>query len=266
VQAPSSWLPPPLAARQPGPELMDTATDITPEELAETLAQLRLINRRLGGYATTRRALDDLLARTGRPAGEWTVLDVGGGSGDAAPEILAWGRSRGVGVRGDRRRPRSAHGRGSRAASRVHGGGFGALRGPLRRPREEFRRRPRGALPAPLRRRRRRARAAADGRDRARRRRRQRPQATSRAVDADPLADGRLLEEPPRPLRRAAVGRPRVHRRRLAHARDRVGTRPRRTSHMGVALGGERGSLDGSERRGERGKNGSEGRRRFFTA
>jgi ubiquinone/menaquinone biosynthesis C-methylase UbiE len=73
---------------------MDTADDVTPAELADALAQLRFINRRLGGYSTTRRALDDLLARVGRPADGWTVLDVGGGSGDAAPEMIAWGASR----------------------------------------------------------------------------------------------------------------------------------------------------------------------------
>lgn len=78
---------------------MDVATDVTDAEMDEMLAELRFINRRLGGYATTRRALDDLLARVGAPAAEWSVLDVGGGSGDAVPEILAWGRRRGVRVR-----------------------------------------------------------------------------------------------------------------------------------------------------------------------
>jgi ubiquinone/menaquinone biosynthesis C-methylase UbiE len=77
---------------------MDDAGETAPAELADALAQLRFINRRLGGHSTTRRALDALLARTGRPASPWTVLDAGGGSGDAAPEILAWGRSRGVEV------------------------------------------------------------------------------------------------------------------------------------------------------------------------
>src|SRR5687767_14866293 len=87
------WFPPPLAVRVPGPELMDTATDVTPDELNGALAQLRFINRWLGGYATTRRALDDLLARRPVPPPtktEWTILDAGGGSGDAAPEFLAW--------------------------------------------------------------------------------------------------------------------------------------------------------------------------------
>jgi hypothetical protein len=93
----AGWLPPRLAARVPGPELMDTASDVTPAELDGALAQLRFINTWLGGHATTRRALDGLLAR--RPSREWTVLDAGGGSGDAAPEILAWAARRGVTVR-----------------------------------------------------------------------------------------------------------------------------------------------------------------------
>lgn len=91
----TDWLPPPLARRLPGPELMDTAPDVTDAEHADMLAQLRFINRRLGGLSTTRRALDDLLARTGRPANGWDVLDVGGGSGDAAPAMIDWARARG---------------------------------------------------------------------------------------------------------------------------------------------------------------------------
>ncbi len=78
---------------------MDVAPDVTDAEHADMLAQLRFINRRLGGLSTTRRALDDLLARTGRPASGWDVLDVGGGSGDAAPAMIAWGKSRGLPVR-----------------------------------------------------------------------------------------------------------------------------------------------------------------------
>lgn len=77
---------------------MDSARDVTDAEHADMLAQLDLINRRLGGHATTRRALDDLLARAGGAPRDWTILDAGGGSGDAAPAMIAWGRARGVGV------------------------------------------------------------------------------------------------------------------------------------------------------------------------
>ncbi len=78
---------------------MDDIAGIGGEELARTLRELRVINRRLGGTRTTTRALDDLARRSGLAGPRTvTVLDVGGGSGDAAPAILAWGRSRGLDV------------------------------------------------------------------------------------------------------------------------------------------------------------------------
>ena len=91
-----SWLPPRLDQRVPGPELMDDLDHIGGPELQETLDQLRVINRRLGGYATTRAALDDLMARADMTdrSGPLTVLDVGGGTGDVAEAITAWGRDR----------------------------------------------------------------------------------------------------------------------------------------------------------------------------
>ena len=91
-------LPPSLTERVPGPEAMDDLESIGGEELRTALTTLRTINRRLGGHATTRRALSDLAARTALPR-RLEVLDVGGGSGDAAPEILAWGRERAFDVR-----------------------------------------------------------------------------------------------------------------------------------------------------------------------
>ena len=94
-------LPPDLAERLPGPELMDDLDAIGGAELEETLAELRAINRWLGGYRTTWSALDDLASRVPleRPAGEpLTVLDVGGGSGDVAESIVSWGESRRIPV------------------------------------------------------------------------------------------------------------------------------------------------------------------------
>lgn len=91
-------LPPRLDGRLPGPERMDDFDRLGGDELDGALAGLRTINRWLGGHRTTRRALDDLAARTdlGRRV---EVLDVGGGSGDLAPVILRWARSRGVEAR-----------------------------------------------------------------------------------------------------------------------------------------------------------------------
>ena len=91
-------LPPPLGERRPGPERMDDPASLDGEELRGALAGLRAVNRWLGGEGTTRRALDDLADRV--PLGpRIEVLDAGGGSGDAAPGILAWARRRGLGAR-----------------------------------------------------------------------------------------------------------------------------------------------------------------------
>jgi hypothetical protein len=91
-------LPPPLAARLPGPEVMDDLAGFRGEELRDALAGLRTINRWLGGRRTSVRALDDLAARV--PLGPRVeILDVGGGSGDAAPVLLAWARRRGLDAR-----------------------------------------------------------------------------------------------------------------------------------------------------------------------
>ncbi len=93
------WFPPDLADRVPGPELMDDVDNIGGPELEETLRQLRVVNRRLGGYSTTRAALDDLAARVELPRdGPLTVLDVGGGTGDVAQAIVEWAGARGFGM------------------------------------------------------------------------------------------------------------------------------------------------------------------------
>jgi ubiquinone/menaquinone biosynthesis C-methylase UbiE len=78
---------------------MDDVEGIGGDELEETLRELRVINRRLGGHRTSLRGLDDLIQRAGVDAGRpLTLLDVGGGSGDVAPAIVEWGRRRGFDV------------------------------------------------------------------------------------------------------------------------------------------------------------------------
>ena len=63
------------------PELLDLGTEL-PGEIARSLAYLRRMNRWLGGYS----ALLSLLA--GEPASsDFTLLDVGAGSGDAAVAV-----------------------------------------------------------------------------------------------------------------------------------------------------------------------------------
>jgi ubiquinone/menaquinone biosynthesis C-methylase UbiE len=68
------------------PELMDSDA-ATPAEVQQTLADLRRINRWFGGISTTRRMLEQVVARIRkRPSerGEFTLLDVGAGSGDVS--------------------------------------------------------------------------------------------------------------------------------------------------------------------------------------
>lgn len=90
-----SLLPPDLRDRSPGPELMDDHASVGQDELRGALGSLRAINRTLGGHSTTRAALDDLASRVALPA-RVDILDVGGGSGDAAGVIVEWAAARGV--------------------------------------------------------------------------------------------------------------------------------------------------------------------------
>jgi len=68
------------------PELLDSDA-ATPAEVQQTLADLRRINRWFGGISTTRRMLEQVVARIRQRSsqrGEITLLDVGAGSGDVS--------------------------------------------------------------------------------------------------------------------------------------------------------------------------------------
>jgi ubiquinone/menaquinone biosynthesis C-methylase UbiE len=68
------------------PELLDSDA-ATPAEVQQTLADLRRINRWFGGISTTRRMLEQAVARIHKRSsdrGEITLLDVGAGSGDVS--------------------------------------------------------------------------------------------------------------------------------------------------------------------------------------
>ena len=68
------------------PELLDSDA-ATPAEVQETLSDLRRINRWFGGISTTRRMLEQVVARIRKRSserGEITLLDVGAGSGDVS--------------------------------------------------------------------------------------------------------------------------------------------------------------------------------------
>jgi ubiquinone/menaquinone biosynthesis C-methylase UbiE len=71
-----------LGGRVLKPELLDTL----PEEQARaSLADLVRINRRWGGHSSLRRLLE-----MAAPAGAFSLLDVGGASGDMAERVRAW--------------------------------------------------------------------------------------------------------------------------------------------------------------------------------
>lgn len=76
-------------------ELIDDMS-IDAREMDRVLSNLAVINRYLGGYATTVRAFERLA-----PAGDETirVLDVGAGGGDMARRLVEWGRVNGREVR-----------------------------------------------------------------------------------------------------------------------------------------------------------------------
>jgi SAM-dependent methyltransferase len=77
-------------------ELMDLPGN--PKELLEEdLRNLRVINRYLGGYRGVMMGLKQLVEKQSLP--EFSLLDVGTGSGDIPAAIARWGRRRGVGVK-----------------------------------------------------------------------------------------------------------------------------------------------------------------------
>jgi SAM-dependent methyltransferase len=79
---------PDLTHRSEALELMDDSS-IGGAELAETLAQLRLINRLLGAAWPTLEGVQHLWQEAGRPA-HLSILDVGAGSGDVNRRLLNW--------------------------------------------------------------------------------------------------------------------------------------------------------------------------------
>jgi len=79
--------------RAAGAERMDEPGQ-DPAELGRSLADLRGVNRWLGGYRVVLHHLGRLAARHPRPA--YRVLDVATGSADIPLRVAAWARSRGT--------------------------------------------------------------------------------------------------------------------------------------------------------------------------
>ena len=68
-------------------ELLDAGI-AADDDVAESLSDLRSINRFLGGRALLRTLLEEQVRRTGRPG--FRLLDVGSGSGDLPDAVLEW--------------------------------------------------------------------------------------------------------------------------------------------------------------------------------
>ena len=81
--------------RAAGAERMDEP-DQDPAELVRSLADLREVNRWLGGTRVVLGRLGGLVERHPRPA--YRVLDVATGSADVPLAVVAWGRRRGIAI------------------------------------------------------------------------------------------------------------------------------------------------------------------------
>ena len=84
-----------FAERSREAELMDGA-DYTAAELIENLADLRRVNRYLGGQRALTRHLFPMIEAAGLR--RVRLLDVGAGSADIPAQIVSWARSRGIEV------------------------------------------------------------------------------------------------------------------------------------------------------------------------
>lgn len=77
------------------PELLDTDSG-TPEEIAASLRDLRGINRRFGGLATTRSLIERTAAETGGRS--LTILEVAAGASELASTVRAELKQRGIDI------------------------------------------------------------------------------------------------------------------------------------------------------------------------
>ena len=88
-------MPASFAQRSTEPELIDGA-DYSFEEFAESLADLRRVNRYLGGQRALAQHLFPMIEALGRR--RVRLLDVGTGSADIPEMVVRWARGRGIAV------------------------------------------------------------------------------------------------------------------------------------------------------------------------
>jgi len=89
-----------VPARRTGPELLDLpAGSQCYPELVESLADIRKVNRYLGGTRAAVRHFSGLLDGLGRPGGRTiTLLDVATGSADVPAALVDWARASRLGI------------------------------------------------------------------------------------------------------------------------------------------------------------------------
>jgi ubiquinone/menaquinone biosynthesis C-methylase UbiE len=86
---------PDFAARSTRPELID-GTDYTPAEFDDSLADLRRVNKYLGGKRALARHLFPLIEAVAARERAVSLLDVGTGSADIPAFVVEWARGRGI--------------------------------------------------------------------------------------------------------------------------------------------------------------------------
>jgi ubiquinone/menaquinone biosynthesis C-methylase UbiE len=82
--------------RRPAAELLD-GDGLSPEEIEESLSDIRFVHRYLGGYAAAEREILPLL--TAERSGSFSLLDVGCGCADLSLHLARKARQRGVQIR-----------------------------------------------------------------------------------------------------------------------------------------------------------------------
>lgn len=84
-----------LSRRSHEPEIMDDL-DCSGKVVNQTLHELDIINRWLGGNAVTMSGIKDLLRKTGKQPASVSVADLGCGSGDMLRQLADYGRANGI--------------------------------------------------------------------------------------------------------------------------------------------------------------------------
>lgn len=86
-----------LSRRSPDPEIIDDPARVTPRDMRQTLRELELVNRWLGGQKACLDAARPLVEEIGRshPGRPVQILDIGSGGADIPAALVAWTKQHG---------------------------------------------------------------------------------------------------------------------------------------------------------------------------